>query len=218
MSAQRLGHSQASRLGHAIEWLTEWRIAHPGEVPAAQLLADAAEAGIATKTLHRARKQLGLRTRQTAKGWMIGDEGLTPITSRAPEAAVPVSAASSATTGPGTAPTQAAPPSLPVPLGAQRRRDPARSQSECSHAAARIVAVLAGSEGDDLGPRGSGTPAPPSPRTSTNAASSSSIGLPRRRSPSSSSTPPRGREVSGPRGAGPGDSPLALRHVDPRPR
>lgn len=67
-------------------------------------------------------------------------------------------------------------------------------------------------------PLGSGTPAPRSPRTSTSTVSSSSIGSPQRRSPSSSSTPQRGRETSGPGGAGPGDSPLAPRHVDPRPR
>lgn len=31
----------------------------------------ATEAGINTMTLHRARKQLGLRTRQTATGWIV---------------------------------------------------------------------------------------------------------------------------------------------------
>ena len=66
-----LAGTQSSALGDAVEWLSEWRAAHPGEVPAAQLLGDAEEAGIATMTLHRARKQLGLRTRQTGGGWVI---------------------------------------------------------------------------------------------------------------------------------------------------
>lgn len=70
-ASELLGGTQSSALGEAVEWLTTWRSAHPGEVPAAQLLADAATAGIATMTLHRARKQLGLRTRQTAKGWIV---------------------------------------------------------------------------------------------------------------------------------------------------
>lgn len=75
MSAQRLRHSHnrpaSSRLGQAVEWLTAWRAEHPGEVRAADLIAAAGEAGINTTTLHRARKQLGLRTRKTAEGWTI---------------------------------------------------------------------------------------------------------------------------------------------------
>ena len=70
-AAELLAGTQSSALGDAVEWLTEWRGKHPGEVPATQLLADAANAGVTATTLHRARKQLGLRTRQTAGGWIV---------------------------------------------------------------------------------------------------------------------------------------------------
>lgn len=70
-AAELLAGTQSSVLAEAVEWLTEWRTSHPGEVPAAQLLAEATEAGINTTTLHRARKQLGLRTRKTAGGWIV---------------------------------------------------------------------------------------------------------------------------------------------------
>ncbi len=71
-ASELLAGAQSSALGEAVEWLTTWRAAHPGEVPAADLLADAAAAGIATTTLHRARKQLGLQTRKTGDGWVVG--------------------------------------------------------------------------------------------------------------------------------------------------
>ena len=58
-------------LAEAVAWLTDWRAEHPGTVPAAELLGAAAAAGIASATLHRARKQLGLRTRKTADGWKL---------------------------------------------------------------------------------------------------------------------------------------------------
>jgi hypothetical protein len=40
-------------------------------VPAIQLLEAANGAGIATTTLHRARKQLGLKTRKTPDSWLL---------------------------------------------------------------------------------------------------------------------------------------------------
>jgi len=55
-ASELLAGTQSSALGEAVGWLSAWRSAHPGEAPAAQLLADAAEAGIATMTLHRARR------------------------------------------------------------------------------------------------------------------------------------------------------------------
>ena len=70
-ASELLAGTQSSALGEAVEWLTAWRSTHRGETPAAQLLADATEAGIAATTLHRARKQLGLRTRKTAEGWVL---------------------------------------------------------------------------------------------------------------------------------------------------
>ncbi|MHB8293916.1 MAG: AAA family ATPase [Acidimicrobiales bacterium] len=70
-ASELLAGSQSSALGEAVVWLTAWRAEHPGGVSAAELLAAATEAGIAPATLHRARKQLGLRTRKTAEGWVI---------------------------------------------------------------------------------------------------------------------------------------------------
>lgn len=170
MSAQRLRHSHntpaSSRLGQALEWLTAWRAEHPGEVRAADLIAAAGEAGINATTLHRARKQLGLRTRQAATGWIVGAEGLTSASSLSlrnaasrPALQTPVTVPTGSPDPPaaGTPPTQPASyPSLLGPLGAQRHRAPADSQSGCAHAAARIVAVLASPEGDELGPQGDG--------------------------------------------------------------
>jgi len=71
IASELLAGAQSSALGGAVAWLSTRRTAHPSEVPAAQLLAEATGAGMATKTLHRARKQLGLRTRQTAEGWIV---------------------------------------------------------------------------------------------------------------------------------------------------
>jgi len=71
-ASELLAGTQSSALGEAVAWLTAWRAEHPGEVPAAQLLAEAAEAGVAATTLHRARKQLGLPARKKADGWVVG--------------------------------------------------------------------------------------------------------------------------------------------------
>ena len=71
-AAELLAGLGSSALGDAVAWLGEWRATHPGEVPAARLLADAAEAGIPPTTLHRARKQLGIETRKTGDGWTVG--------------------------------------------------------------------------------------------------------------------------------------------------
>ena len=66
-----LAGSQSSALGEAVSWLTAWRTKHPGTVTAAVLIAEAAKAGIATATLQRARKQIGLQTHKTAGGWLV---------------------------------------------------------------------------------------------------------------------------------------------------
>jgi len=71
-ATELLAGTQSSALGEAVAWLTAWRAEHPGEVPAAELLAAATEAGVAATTLHRARKQLGLQTRKQADGWVVG--------------------------------------------------------------------------------------------------------------------------------------------------
>ena len=71
-ASELLAGTQSSALGEAVAWLTAWRAEHPGTTPSAELLADAEDAGIATVTLHRARRQLGLQTRKTADGWIVG--------------------------------------------------------------------------------------------------------------------------------------------------
>lgn len=71
-ASELLVGTQSTALGEAVAWLTAWRVEHPGEVPAAELLAAAAEAGVAATTLHRARKQLGLPARKKADGWVVG--------------------------------------------------------------------------------------------------------------------------------------------------
>jgi len=70
-AAELLAGTPSPALGEAVAWLKAWRCDHPGETPSARLLDDAAQAGIPPTTLHRARKQLGLKTRQTADGWLI---------------------------------------------------------------------------------------------------------------------------------------------------
>jgi hypothetical protein len=70
-ASELLAGVQTSALAEAVAWLTDWRAEHPGTVPAAELLEAAAAAGIASATLHRARKQLGMRTRKTADGWRL---------------------------------------------------------------------------------------------------------------------------------------------------
>jgi len=71
-ASELLAGSQSSALGEAVSWLTAWRTEHPGTVTAAELITDSTQAGIATATLHRARKQVGLQTRKTADGWIVG--------------------------------------------------------------------------------------------------------------------------------------------------
>ena len=71
-ASELLAGTQSSALGEAVAWLTAWRAEHPGTTSSAVLLADAEDAGIATMTLHRARKQVGLQTRKTADGWVVG--------------------------------------------------------------------------------------------------------------------------------------------------
>ncbi len=66
-ASELLAGSQSPALAEAVSWLSTWRVEHPGEAPAAELLADAAEAGIPATTLHRARKQLGLQDPQDPK-------------------------------------------------------------------------------------------------------------------------------------------------------
>jgi hypothetical protein len=70
-ASELLAGAQTPALADAVSWLTEWRSQHPGTVPAAELLAAATEAGIPSTTLHRARKQLRLRTRKTGEGWSV---------------------------------------------------------------------------------------------------------------------------------------------------
>jgi hypothetical protein len=70
-ASELLAGAQSSALGAAVTWLSAWRTEHPEVVSAADLLASATAAGIAPATLHRARKQLGLRTHKTAEGWII---------------------------------------------------------------------------------------------------------------------------------------------------
>lgn len=162
---QQSQDTPTSRLDEAVEWLTDWRAEHPGEVPAADLIAAAGEDGISTVTLHRARKRLGLRTRRKARGWVVGVEGHTSASSRtignaegtsAPQAPVAAPTGSSGQPSASSAPPRHAPPCLPRPLGAQRHGAPAGAQPECVHPAARIAAVLASSEGDELAPQGAG--------------------------------------------------------------
>lgn len=66
-----LAGTLSGALAEAVTWLTEWRARHSGQVRAAQLLTDAADAGIATTTLHRARKQLGIRTSKSGSEWVL---------------------------------------------------------------------------------------------------------------------------------------------------
>jgi hypothetical protein len=70
-ASELLAGAQTPALAEAVAWLTDWRADHPGTVPALELLDAASAAGIATTTLHRARKQLGLKTRKTADGWTL---------------------------------------------------------------------------------------------------------------------------------------------------
>ena len=70
-AAELLAGTQSSALAEAVGWLACWRSEHPGPASAAQLLADASEAGISRMTLHRARKKLGLGTTKTADGWVV---------------------------------------------------------------------------------------------------------------------------------------------------
>ena len=70
-AAELLAGTQSSALAEAVEWLNRWRSEHPGPASAAQLLADASDAGISRMTLHRARKKLGLGTTKTAGGWVV---------------------------------------------------------------------------------------------------------------------------------------------------
>ena len=70
-ASELLAGVQTPALAEAVAWLTDWRAEHPGTVPAIQLLEAANAAGIATTTLHRARKQLGLKTRKTPDGWTL---------------------------------------------------------------------------------------------------------------------------------------------------
>ena len=71
-ASELLAGTQSSALGEAVAWLGAWRAEHPGTTSSAVLLADAEAAGIASATLHRARKQAGLQTRKTADGWVVG--------------------------------------------------------------------------------------------------------------------------------------------------
>jgi len=71
-ASELLAGSQSSALAEAVAWLSAWRAEHPGTVSAAELIADATQAGIATVTLHRARKQVGLQTHKTSDGWVLG--------------------------------------------------------------------------------------------------------------------------------------------------
>jgi len=71
-ASELLAGSQSSALAEAVAWLSAWRAEHPGAVSAAELIADATSAGIATVTLHRARKQVGLQTHKTSDGWVLG--------------------------------------------------------------------------------------------------------------------------------------------------
>ena len=71
-ASELLAGTQSSALGEAVAWLTAWWAEHPDTTPSAVLLADAEDAGIAAVTLHRARKQVGLQTRKTADGWVVG--------------------------------------------------------------------------------------------------------------------------------------------------
>ena len=70
-ASELLAGAQTPALAEAVAWLNEWRAEHPGRVPAAELLEAASAAGIATTTLHRARKQLGVKTRKTVDGWIL---------------------------------------------------------------------------------------------------------------------------------------------------
>lgn len=70
-ATELLAGGTSAALDDAVTWLTDWRKTHPGEVPSAQLTADAASAGISPTTLHRARKQLGLRSRRHGDGWSV---------------------------------------------------------------------------------------------------------------------------------------------------
>jgi hypothetical protein len=71
-ASELLSGTQSSALAEAVNWLTAWRSENPGPVPAADLLAAAADAGISRATLHRARKQLHLGTNKTGDGWVVG--------------------------------------------------------------------------------------------------------------------------------------------------
>jgi hypothetical protein len=71
-ASELLAGAPSSALSEAVNWLTAWRSEHPGPVPAADLLAGAAKAGIAPTTLHRARKQLHLGASKTGQGWLVG--------------------------------------------------------------------------------------------------------------------------------------------------
>ena len=71
-ASELLAGAQSSALGEAVAWLGAWRAEHPGRRSAAELISDATEAGIATVTLHRARKQVGLPTHKTTDGWVLG--------------------------------------------------------------------------------------------------------------------------------------------------
>ena len=71
-ASELLAGAPSSALYEAVTWLTAWRSEHPGPVPAADLLAAAAEAGIASTTFHRARKQLHLGASKTGQGWLVG--------------------------------------------------------------------------------------------------------------------------------------------------
>jgi len=70
-ASELLAGAQTQSLAEAVAWLTDWRADHSGAVPVAELLDAAAEAGIATTTLHRARKQLGLKTRKQGDAWYL---------------------------------------------------------------------------------------------------------------------------------------------------
>jgi len=70
-ASELLAGAQTQTLAEAVAWLTDWRADHPGTVPVAELLDAAATAEIATTTLHRARKQLGLKTRKQGDSWYL---------------------------------------------------------------------------------------------------------------------------------------------------
>jgi hypothetical protein len=70
-ASELLSGAQTPALADAVAWLTDWRTEHHGPIPAIELLNAANAAGIATTTLHRARKQLGLKTRKSPDGWTL---------------------------------------------------------------------------------------------------------------------------------------------------